>query len=389
MPRSQIHGLGSCPRLVVLIPLATLGGCSPDSEATRTVPGDASEAGAPELDAASRLVDAASDVSVPMDARVDAAHMDFRDASRPSTDGGDGGGFAPFAILASRLGSASAGHDIWEWTTRGRRWSLVSGTGGWVSPRYSPDGLTVWGDAPAKGVGAVPRNGGVPRHIGLAGDSLQALSPDGTQAIVSAYGRIGSGGQPAFPWLLWSLDTGNGRAQQRTFAIANGMIATRDDMGGAYLPGGMQILFERRTGNFSTYVVARLDLASGVVAVLATPESGFVYRYPSLDHSSTKLVFLRCAGTGAASNMTSCDVMTSRADGTGIVGCSRRTSSWHWPEFSPDGRHVIVTEGIPSAQARIVAIDVETGSETILSALHAGTPSGNEGLVRLAVRADP
>lgn len=301
---------------------------------------------------------------------------------------GAGPSMAHFRLLSSRV--VGSNRSIWEWRSATRVWTQVAGTSGWSVAAYAPDGATLIGDHGTRGVGIVPRAGGTARFIGLAGDSLQGISPAGTDVIVSAYGRVGSNGQPAYPWLLWTLNLASGAATQQTSARGAGFIATRDDFGGAYLPGGQSVIFERRTGGFETFIIAKLDLLSRAVTPLVTPPTGSVFRYPSLDAIRGRIVFLQCPGTGTSASMSACHVMVSSATGAGLRVLTPRQAPRHWPSFTPDGTRVVVAEGTTLGNMRLVSIDMASGIEVDLVApLHAATAGDlAEGTNVLSLNAD-
>jgi hypothetical protein len=263
-------------------------------------------------------------------------------------------------MLAMRYGTAQA---IYEWSSRTASWSRIASTDAWSGPIYSRDGRSVIG-ASINGIGVVGLRGGTARIIGLPGDSPQGISPGGNEVIFSAYGRIGSDCRPAFPWLLWSVLLDSSAVTQRTRGIGAGGIETRDDFGGAYLPDGRAAIIERRSSDFSTIVVARIDLTRNTVNALITPPRNRVYLGPSLDARAERITFLQCAGTGTTYDESSCEVMIAAVDGTGVRQVTSRAASRGWPSFTPDGASLVVGEGRTLGESRLMLVDVASGSES-------------------------
>ena len=315
------------------------------------------------------------------------------DGGSTGTEGGGstGGGSATahYRMLAARYGGSA--QAIYEWSSRTASWSQIASTNAWSGPIYSKDGQSVIG-ASIDGIGIVGLGGGRTRIIGLPGDNPHGVSPDGNEVIFSAYGRIGSDGTPAFPWLLWSVQLDSGAATQLTRGIGPDGIETRDDFGGAYLPDGSATIIQRRSPDFSTILIARLELTGNTVTALITPPLDRVYLGPSLDALGERITFLQCTGTGAAYDQSSCEVMVAAVDGTGVRQVTSRPASRGWPSFTPDGASLIVGEGETLGESRLMLVDEESGSEielTHLNDLPSGVPASTpQGRITLALVAD-
>lgn len=262
-----------------------------------------------------------------------------------------------FRLVAQRM--VNGKQRLWQYATNTSSWTEIVGTNAWGAPVYSADGNSVIAST-GQGIGRIAITGGTATYVGLPIDTPRALTPNGLEVVTSAYGRPDANGNPKYPFLLYRVNVATGTATSLTSQM-NG-VSTRDDDGGAYLADG-NLLFSRRLGNFSTYVIAKLD-AGGTVTPWLTPPANFVYTYPAINNTKTKVAFLRCAGTGSAYDQSTCDVMTANTDGSGLVNVTNDPRRRHWPAFVPDGSHVVVAEGETLGTAKLTLVRLSDGQVT-------------------------